>query len=99
MEDRESKGPKDLFSALKDFIPEKLHDFIPKSFDVIGKLVIVEIPEELESYQAKIGTALLELHSSLKSYKYSYGICFNTFFQNTRILNSEDETYLHLSNV
>lgn len=67
MQQRESKKPKDLFSAIKDVIPEILHNYVPKSFDIIGNLVILEIPEEIEAYQRLLGQILLELHPSLNS--------------------------------
>ncbi len=67
MEKRESKKPKDLFTALKDSIPGKFHDYIPKSFDIIGGLVVIEIPEELKAFQKLIGHTLLNLHPSLSS--------------------------------
>jgi len=67
MQNRDLKKPGDLFSAIKQSIPEKLHSYIPKSFDIIGKLVILEIPEELEKFQNFIGQTLLNLHPSLSS--------------------------------
>ncbi|NVM55068.1 MAG: class I SAM-dependent methyltransferase family protein [Candidatus Helarchaeota archaeon] len=67
MELKLSKKPKGLFGALESSIPENLHMYIPKSFDIIGQLAIIEIPEELESFEALIGSTLLNLHPSLKS--------------------------------
>ncbi|NVM27652.1 MAG: class I SAM-dependent methyltransferase family protein [Candidatus Helarchaeota archaeon] len=67
MELKESKRPKDLFTALKEIIPEESHGFIPKSYDIIGQLVIIEIPEEIRSFETIIGKTLLDFHPSLTS--------------------------------
>ena len=61
------KKPKDLFSALKDVIPEKLYEFIPRSFDTIGDLVILEIPEEITGFGQLIGETILTMHPALVS--------------------------------
>ena len=58
---------KDLFSMLKSSIPEKLHEFIPKSFDTIGQLVILEIPEEIAEFENLIGKTILDIHPSITS--------------------------------
>ncbi|MFX1295903.1 MAG: class I SAM-dependent methyltransferase family protein [Promethearchaeota archaeon] len=67
MELKKIKKPKDLFMALKSLIPKNLHNLIPKSFDIIGKLVIIEISEELKEYEEVIGKKILTLHPSLSS--------------------------------
>lgn len=61
------RKPKDLFSALKDSIPEELQQFIPRSFDTVGDLVIIEIPEEITEFERLIGETILEVHPSLVS--------------------------------
>lgn len=58
---------KDLFSALKSSIPDKLHEFIPKSFDTIGQLVILEIPEEIADFGKLIGQTILDMNPSIFS--------------------------------
>ena len=41
-------------TTLKDFlvdvIPRELHNFLPRGFEVIGDIAILEIPEELIKY-------------------------------------------------
>ncbi|HHQ44736.1 MAG TPA: class I SAM-dependent methyltransferase family protein [Candidatus Altiarchaeales archaeon] len=57
--------------SLKDFlskiIPPELQDFIPSSFDVIGDIAIIEIPEEIRGYEKQVGQALLKVHPSIKT--------------------------------
>ncbi len=44
-------------------IPEELVDLLPSSFDCIGDIILVKIPNELERYKEDIGNALLSAHS------------------------------------
>lgn len=52
--------PKNFMDFLDDNISEKEFDEIRKSFDVIGDIVILEIPEELEKHKKVIGEAVLD---------------------------------------
>ena len=60
-------SPSNLFDSVKDDIPPKLHEFIPKSYDVIGDIVIVDINEEIIIYKDEIGSALLSLFPSINT--------------------------------
>ena len=51
--------PKNFMDFLDDKISEKEFEEIRKSFDVIGDIVILEIPQELEKYKKIIGEAVL----------------------------------------
>lgn len=56
----QKKGPKSLKDYLKGRIPpEKIND-IKKSFDIIGNLVILEIPDDLEQEKHQIAEAALK---------------------------------------
>jgi tRNA (guanine37-N1)-methyltransferase len=55
-----TKGPKSLKDYLKDKIDDEKVDDIKKSFDIIGDIVILEIPEEYEEYKYIIGEAALK---------------------------------------
>jgi len=57
-----SKKRGNLSSALKEKIPRNLLEFLPKSYDRIGDLIIVEIPETLAPYSQIIGETLLKIH-------------------------------------
>jgi tRNA (guanine37-N1)-methyltransferase len=67
MEMKQKGKPKDLFTALENSIPAELHEFIPKSFDIIGKLVVIEVPDELREYERLIGETILKIHPSIES--------------------------------
>jgi len=54
------RHPRDFREILKDKIDDKMLDKIRRSFDIIGDIVILEIPEELEEYKYLIGEAALK---------------------------------------
>jgi len=55
-----NKHPRDFKEILKDKIDDKIVDKIRRSFDIIGDIVILEIPNELEEYKHLIGEAALK---------------------------------------
>ncbi|MCD6235647.1 MAG: class I SAM-dependent methyltransferase family protein [Thaumarchaeota archaeon] len=61
------KKPRSLREALKGKIPGELIDKVPSSYDLIGDLIWIEIPEELREFSRAIGEALLELHPRVRS--------------------------------
>lgn len=52
--------PKNISELLKDDLTSKEIEDLKTSFDIIGDIVIVEIPENLEEKKSKIGKATLE---------------------------------------
>ena len=48
-------------------IPESLRKFLPSSFDIIGNIAIIEIPEELKGYEREIGEAIIKVHKNVKA--------------------------------
>ncbi|MFH2021129.1 MAG: class I SAM-dependent methyltransferase family protein [archaeon] len=59
---------------LKDAIPKILFENLPKSYDIIGDIILVDIKEELLKYQKSIGEALLHSHKSIKTILKKTGI-------------------------
>ncbi len=60
------KKPKD-FKELLTTIPQHLQSLLPTSYDIIGELLLIKIPEELSPYNHEIGKALLATHHNLTS--------------------------------
>ena len=60
------KRPRDLIEALEDRLPPYLLSMLPKSYDMIGDVAVVEVPSELEPYKHDIGEALLRIHPHLR---------------------------------
>ena len=64
---RSKSIPKSHLEVLQDLFTEEELAITPRSFDTIGDIVVIEIPEELEAKQQLIGEALLKAHSSIKT--------------------------------
>lgn len=62
-----SRSPRSLKEALKKFMTEEELKKAVTSFDIIGDIAIIEIPEELERMEKEIGKALLEVHKNVKT--------------------------------
>ncbi len=57
----------DLFEVLKDCIPRELWDYIPRRYKIVGDIILIKIPKELEIYKGLIGEKLLRIHKRCKS--------------------------------
>ncbi len=60
------KKPKD-YKELLTTIPQHLQRFLPTSYDIIGELLLIKIPEELIDYKHDVGDALLSTHQHITS--------------------------------
>ena len=61
------RRPKSLKEMLRGKIPKELLKLIPSSYDVIGNVILIEIPNELSSYAKIIGEELLKTYPRIKS--------------------------------
>jgi len=52
--------PETLTQALQGKLATDLLDKIPQSFDIIGDIIVIDIPPQLKPYQNKIGEAILQ---------------------------------------
>ncbi|MBP1912639.1 tRNA (guanine(37)-N1)-methyltransferase Trm5b [Thermococcus stetteri] len=48
-------------------VPEELRPLLPSSFDIIGDIAIIELPEELMKHGKAIGEAILKVHRHIKA--------------------------------
>jgi len=48
-------------------VPDEVKPLLPSSFDVIGDIAIIELPEELMPYGRAIGEAILKVHRHIKA--------------------------------
>ncbi len=51
-------SPQTLTQALQDKLPHELLDKVPQAFDVVGDIVVIDIPPQLKAYQSLIGEAI-----------------------------------------
>ena len=61
------KKPADLSAALQEILPEDLHQFLPHSLDIIGEIAIVELHNEVVSYEEEIGKAIMVVNSRVST--------------------------------
>ncbi|MGM0406173.1 MAG: class I SAM-dependent methyltransferase [Thermoplasmatota archaeon] len=71
VEYRENKS-RDYRGIVK--IPSDLEEFLPTSFDIIGDIAIIKIPEELEDYKNDIGRAILEVQPNVVTIMQDKGV-------------------------
>ena len=48
-------------------IPKELRDSLPTSYDIIGDIILLKLPEPLQEYRKEIGNALLEVHPNIQT--------------------------------
>ena len=62
------KLPSETFAqALEGKLQPELLDAVPQAFDIIGDIVVIEIPKPLQPYQSLIGEAILQTHKNIKT--------------------------------
>ncbi|MBN1329573.1 MAG: class I SAM-dependent methyltransferase family protein [Candidatus Heimdallarchaeota archaeon] len=66
--------PNNHFEYLEDKLSPEEFNLVPRSFDTIGDIIVIEIPDELLTKKELIGKALLEVHSSIRSVFVKTGI-------------------------
>ncbi len=65
--ERRERPPKKLADALSGLLTDAERDALVASFDIIGDIAIVEIPDELQPKEKEIGEALLRVHKNVKT--------------------------------
>ncbi|MDD4877419.1 MAG: class I SAM-dependent methyltransferase family protein [Candidatus Nanoarchaeia archaeon] len=71
--------PRNLYEALKNKLTAKQLEILPRAFDTLGDIAIVEIPAELVKKEAMIGKALLSLNRHIKVVAKKAGIHSGVF--------------------
>ncbi|MFX0101748.1 MAG: class I SAM-dependent methyltransferase family protein [Candidatus Hodarchaeota archaeon] len=63
----EKKRKGNLASLLQNTIPDELMEFVPISFNILGKIIILELKSELNQFKEKIAENLVRIHPNIKS--------------------------------
>lgn len=66
---KRSRSYKDLVE-----VPEEMQTSLPSSFDVVGKVAIVKLPDELLSFKEEIGEAILKASTSIETVAIDAGV-------------------------
>jgi tRNA (guanine37-N1)-methyltransferase len=61
------RRPKTLIEALDEKIPPHLLVNLPRSFDIVGNIAILEIPSEIHDYSKLVGEALMEINKGIQT--------------------------------
>ncbi|RLI75108.1 class I SAM-dependent methyltransferase family protein [Archaeoglobales archaeon] len=56
-----------LYEILKEKMPKEYHELIPRRYKIIGDIILIKIPKELEESKGLIGKTLLKIHPRCKA--------------------------------
>jgi tRNA (guanine37-N1)-methyltransferase len=73
-------------------IPQEMKAQLPTSFDVIGDVYIIKLPDELLPYTEEIGKALLEAHKNARVVALDRGIIGELRTRGLKVIAGEDRT-------
>jgi tRNA (guanine37-N1)-methyltransferase len=57
--------PKTLTQTLEEKLPSELLSTVPQAFDIIGDIVVIDIPHPLQRYENQIGEAILQTQKNV----------------------------------
>src|SRR5881628_1245961 len=73
-------------------VPEPLRRSLPSSFDVIGDIAILKIPEELQPYREKIGLAILRWNPKIRVAVHDRGVMGERRVRSIEVIAGERRT-------
>ncbi len=73
-------------------VPEDLRPQLPTSFDVVGDIAVIKIPEPLVPCRAEIGRAILAWNRALRVVAQDHGVTGEFRVRNLEIIAGEDRT-------
>jgi tRNA (guanine37-N1)-methyltransferase len=88
-----SQRPRTLTEVVKADMPPRLLAFVPKSFDVIGRIAVIELPDELIPFGEIIGAGVLEICSSVRTVMAKAGVFSSDYrTRELRLIAGEDNS-------
>jgi len=64
--ERKRARPRDLLESLHGTIPQNLLRRLPRAYDIVGDIAIIDIPEDLSEFATAIGRGLLEVNPNAR---------------------------------
>jgi len=87
------KRPRTVLEWLSDKLPPHLLASVPRSWDLIGDVAIVEVPDELLGHERLIAEAILAVHKNVKSVYMKVGPVSGDFrTRELRLIGGEDKS-------
>jgi tRNA (guanine37-N1)-methyltransferase len=88
-----SEGPRTLVDALSKDITEEELEMLPRAYDLVGEIAVLEIPEEIEKHSKLIGEAFHSVHPRFRTILAKRGaISGTTRTRDYELLWGEDKT-------
>ena len=73
-------------------IPNELRKKLPKSYDIIGDIILIKLPEELLNYQRDIGESLLKTNKNIKTVCLTQPVSGELRTRNIEVVAGENRT-------
>ena len=73
-------------------VPEELRPLLPTSFDVVGDIAIVKVPEELTAHEAALAEAILRVNTSVRVVAADAGVKGDLRVRQLRVLAGPERT-------
>ena len=73
-------------------IPDDLREKLPKSFDIIGDIILIKLPEELLNYKREIGESLLKTNKNIKTVCLTKPVTGELRTRNIEVIAGENRT-------
>lgn len=61
------KKTQTLSAVLKEIIPSPLLLSLPKSYDITGQVIIIEVPSDINEYEKQLGEGLIKIYPNIKT--------------------------------
>ena len=87
------RRPRTVLEWLSDKLPPHLLATVPRSWDLIGDIAMVEVPNELLGYEKLIAEAILAIHKNVKSVYMKVGSVSGDFrVRELKLIGGEDKS-------
>jgi tRNA (guanine37-N1)-methyltransferase len=88
-----NEGPSTLADSLDTILNREQLELLPRAYDLVGDIAVLEIPEELTQFSEQIGEAFLKVHQSFSTVLGKKGaIAGQTRVREYSLLAGEDKT-------
>lgn len=88
-----SQGPKSLTEALEGHLSPEEIELVPRAYDLIGDIAVLEIPDELAKHRETIGKVFHKVHKNFRTILTKKGaISGTTRIREYECLSGEDKT-------
>lgn len=73
-------------------VPEDLKTLLPTSFDIVGDIAIIKIPDDLREHSKAIGEAILQANKPVRTVVSDEGVVGDQRVRNVEVIAGEDDT-------